>query len=311
MGQRLQLAGVLVSKPDKEFTVVHRIYYQNCLLAVLVAMVLPTLAYGDVPIVDVVLSPLDAVEVPAQQTGVLREVVAREGAVVAENEVLARLDDRQARVDLAKAELERAQAEAKATNRIRVEFAEKSLAVAEAELERSQESISQFAKSISQSQLDVEQLTVEKLTLEAAQAQHELELDQLAWKLKQQEVEAASLRLQQHEVQAPFAGTVALIWARRGEWVELGAPVLRLVAIDKLRAEGFLDADKVSESLVGKEVIFRSSDEKDAIIARGTLQFVSPEMDPVTRQVRIWAEVANPEGKLRAGQQGKLEIPRE
>ena len=274
-------------------------------------MVLPTLAYGDVPIVDVVLSPLDAVEVPAQQTGVLREVVAREGAVVAENEVLARLDDRQARVDLAKAELERAQAEAKATNRIRVEFAEKSLAVAEAELERSQESISQFAKSISQSQLDVEQLTVEKLTLEAAQAQHELELDQLAWKLKQQEVEAASLRLQQHEVQAPFAGTVALIWARRGEWVELGAPVLRLVAIDKLRAEGFLDADKVSESLVGKEVIFRSSDEKDAIIARGTLQFVSPEMDPVTRQVRIWAEVANPEGKLRAGQQGKLEIPRE
>ena len=184
---------------------------------------------------------------PAQQTGVLQEIVVSEGAIVAEGETLARLDDRQAQLDVAKADLESAQAEAQATNRIRVKFAEKSLAVAKAELERSQESISQFAKSISQSQLDVEKLTVEKLTLEAAQAEHELELDQFDWKLKQQEVAAAKLRLAQHEVEAPFAGTVALIWARRGEWVELGAPVVRLVAIDKLRAEGFLDVDLLSD----------------------------------------------------------------
>ncbi|MCG8451277.1 MAG: efflux RND transporter periplasmic adaptor subunit [Pirellulales bacterium] len=40
----------------------------------------------------------------------------------------------------------------------------------------------------------------------------------------------------------------------------------------------------------------------------GTLRFVSPEMDPVTKQVRIWAELPNKDGKLRPGQQGALEI---
>lgn len=308
MGQHLRLVGVLIGSPDKGFTVVKQTGQLFCLLSVAVSVFAPSKVQGESPTLAVVLSPLDAAEVPAQQTGVLQEIIVREGAVVAEGETLARLDDRQAKLDFAKAELESAQAEAKATNRIRVQFAEKSLAVARAELERSRESISQFAKSISQSQLDVEQLTVEKLTLEAAQAEHELELDQFAWKLKQQEVAAAKLRLTQHEVGAPFAGTVALIWARRGEWVQPGAPVVRLVAIDKLRAEGFLDVDHLTDHLVGKQVIFRSGEGEKAIAARGTLRFVSPEMDPVTRQVRVWAEIANPAGTLRAGQQGTLEI---
>ncbi len=308
VGQHLRLVGVLIGSPDKGFTVVKQARQLFCLLSVAVSVFVPSKVQGESPTLAVVLSPLDAAEVPAQQTGVLQEIIVREGAVVAEGETLARLDDRQAMLDVAKAELESAQAEAKATNRIRVQFAEKSLAVARAELERSRESISQFAKSISQSQLDVEQLTVEKLTLEAAQAEHELELEQFAWKLKQQEVAAAKLRLTQHEVEAPFAGTVALIWARRGEWVESGVPVVRLVAIDKLRAEGFLDVDHLTDNLVGKEVIFRSGEGEKASAARGTLRFVSPEMDPVTRQVRVWAEIANPAGTLRAGQQGTLEI---
>lgn len=302
LGQSLQLDGFLIERCDA-------LTYQRLLFCLFgIAALVPVTVQGEPLIVEVVLSPLDAAEVPAQQTGVLQEIVVKEGAVVSEGETLARLDSRQAKLDVAKADLESAQAEAKATNRIRVKFAEKSLAVAQAELERSQESISQFAKSISQSQLDVERLTVEKLSLEAAQAEHELELDQFAWKLKQQEVAAAKLRLAQHEVQAPFAGTVALIWARRGEWVELGAPVVRLVAIDKLRAEGFLDVDLLTENLVGKEIIFHCGEGDQATTARGTLRFVSPEMDPVTRQVRVWAEIDNPSGELRAGQQGTLEI---
>ena len=61
-------------------------------------------------------------------------------------------------------------------------------------------------------------------------------------------------------------------------------------------------------TLLGKEVVFRSGEGEQATTADGTLKFISPEMDPVTRQVRVWAEIANPEGTLRAGQQGTLEI---
>jgi RND family efflux transporter MFP subunit len=256
---------------------------------------------------SVVLSPLHAAEVPAQQLGVLREIVADEGTTVEAGAVLAKLDARQATLDLAKAKLEAAQAAAKANNRTKVDYAEKSLAVAEAELQRSRESVEQFAKSISQSQLDVERLTVEKLALEKKQAEHELELDRLTLQLKEQELAAAALKLEQHQVQAPFAGTVAMVRGRVGEWLEVGAPVVRLVAVDTLRAEGFLDASDATGDLAGSKVVFRC---EDGTTANGTLKFVSPEMYAVTRQVRVWAELDNREGKLRSGQQGTLEIVR-
>jgi RND family efflux transporter MFP subunit len=256
---------------------------------------------------SVVLSPLLAAEVPAQQVGMLREIVVEEGASVEADTVLAKLDDRQAKIDFAKARLEVAQAAAKANNRTKVAYAEKSLAVAQAELKRSQESIAQFAKSISQSQIDVERLTVEKLALEKKQAEHELELDQFALQLKEQELAEAELKLDQHSVRAPFAGTVVLIRGRVGEWLEIGASVVRLVAVDKLRAEGFLAAEQAASDLVGREVVFRSEDGKTA---KGKLKFVSPEMDAVTRQVRVWAELENSTGEFRSGQQGSLEISR-
>jgi multidrug efflux pump subunit AcrA (membrane-fusion protein) len=254
---------------------------------------------------SVVLAPLHAAEVPAQQSGVLREIIADEGATIAEGDVLAKLDARQAELDVAKAKLEAAQAAAKANNRVKVDYAKKSLDVAKAELRRSEESIAQFAKSISQSQLDVERLTVEKLTLERQQAEHELELDRLALKLKEQELAAAELKRDQHAVTAPFAGIVVLVRGRVGEWVEVGAPVLRLVAVGKLRAEGFLTVGNVGSSLVGREVIFRG---ESGSVAKGRLRFVSPEMDAVSRQVRVWAELDNGDGKLRSGEQGTLEI---
>jgi len=254
---------------------------------------------------SVVLRPLHAAEVPAQQTGLLRQIVIEEGQQVAQGQVLALLDARQAKLAVARAKLEYAQAEAKAKNEISILYAEKALEVAKAELRRSSESIEQFAKSISQSQLDVERLTVEKLTLERRQAEHELVLERFGVQLRQTELDAAQLQLSQHQLTAPFAGRVVLVWGRVGEWVEIGAPVLRLVAIDKLRAEGFMLADQASTDLVGKQVTLSVANGKTVT---GTLRFVSPEMEPVTRQVRVWAEIPNAEGALRPGQQGVLEI---
>lgn len=252
-----------------------------------------------------VLRPLQAAEVPAQQTGLLREIAVEEGQRVAAGQLLASLDTRQAELAVTKAEQELAQAETQAKNEISVLYAEKALEVAKAELQRSSESIEKFAKSISQSQLDVERLNVEKLTLERQQAEHELVLERYGVQLKQTQLAAAKLQLAQHEITAPFAGTVVLVRGRLGEWVEVGAPVLRLVAVDRLRAEGFLPAADAHPSLIGKQVTFVVGE--DGAQHTGTLRFVSPEMEPVTRQVRVWAEIPN-DGALRPGQQGTLAI---
>ena len=99
-----------------------------------------------------------------------------------------------------------------------------------------------------------------------------------------------------------------MVRGRKGEWVELGESVLQLMAVDHLRAEGFVAVQLATSALVGKKVNFHSEVVNKDVSATGTVRFVSPEMDPVTRQVRIWAEIANPGSSLRPGEQGVLEI---
>jgi macrolide-specific efflux system membrane fusion protein len=263
-------------------------------------------------------------EVPARQTGVLARFQVQEGDAVAEDAVLAALDDRLAALKLKQAEVERDAAAAKVKNDVRIQYADKALEVARAELKRSQDSNAQFPNSISESQLDVEQLTVEKLELERRQAEHDLRLDQFDLNLKENAVDAARLELDLHSVRAPFPGVVALVRGRRGEWVQPGAAVLRLVAIDTLRAEGFAPAEALPLLTPGLQVRFipesnfgepasagggaAADAPSQSAPHAGKLRFVSPEIDPVTRQVRIWAEIENPSHRLRPGQQGRLEM---
>jgi len=257
---------------------------------------------------SVVLRPMQAAEVPSQQTGLLNLIEVEEGQIVEEGQVLASLDAREAQLALAKANLQAAQAESKAKNLVRIQYAEKALEVARAELRRSNESIEKFPKSISQSQIDVERLTIEKLELELQQAEHELALARFDLDLARNEIAAAELRLSQHQLRAPFKGKVVLVRGRVGEWVEIGAPVLRLVATDRLRAEGFLAAESATADMVGKPVRFLVGAGTNPKQVTGVLRFISPEMDPVTRQVRVWAELPEAGGVLRSGQQGSLEI---
>jgi RND family efflux transporter MFP subunit len=282
-----------------------------CVL-LLTALAAPHSAHAEPLTIDaVVLRPMVEAEVPARQTGVLANIAVEEGATVEAGQTLAALDDRAAKLALAKAQLEREQVFAKASNELRIQYADKALEVARAEMKRSAESNEQFARSISQSQLDVERLTVEKLELERRQAEHDIALEKFELQLKENAVEAAKLELELHAVRAPFAGVVALVRGRPGECVQPGAPVLRLVAIDRLRAEGFAPASWASGQLVGAKVRFTLVTEPGEAPpfsggVEGVLRFVSPEVDPVSRQVRVWAEIDNRDLKLRPGQQGQL-----
>ncbi len=283
-----------------------------CLLvAVLCAGASPLRAEG--PSVDaVVLRPIDEAEVPAERGGVLLRLLVEEGDRVVEGQVIAELDAREAELAVRRAEIEYERAAADAANRVRVEYAEKASEVAKAELRRSGESIEQFAKSISESQLDVERLTVEKLALEKQEAEHQIGMLRFDARLKESELDAARLALEQRRVRAPFAGRVVLVRARRGEWIEAGTPVVRLVGTDVLRAEGFLAAGSAEPGLVGLRAEFTPTLLGPGGKTRGPfvgrLAFVSPEIDPVTRQVRVWAEVENTEGKLRPGEQGGMTL---
>ena len=137
---------------------------------------------------------------------------------------------------------------------MQIRFAQKALEVSEAELRRSTESIERFAKSVSQSQLDVEQLTVQKNRLEAEQAEHEQAIAMLEMKAQENELNAAEAEITRRRIVAPFDGAIVQVYVRKGEWAEPGQKALRIVNADRLKAEGFIRAADATAAAPGRPV---------------------------------------------------------
>jgi macrolide-specific efflux system membrane fusion protein len=201
-----------------------------------------------------VLRLIEEAEIPAQEAGVLTEVAVREGQRVQRGALLAQIDDQVPRLSAEATQAQYEIARAKATNDVRIRFAKKALEVSQAELRRSTESIERFAKSVSQSQLDVEKLTVERNQLESEQATHERQLALLESKAKEIELAAARAQVARRQILAPFDGVIVQIYVRRGEWVEPGQQAVRIVNVDRLKAEGFISAAQAAAELPGKSV---------------------------------------------------------
>jgi RND family efflux transporter MFP subunit len=248
-------------------------------------------------------------DVSSSEAGLLRELTVKEGDSVAEGNPLARIDDREARLVRARAETEFKIAKSLADNDVKVRFARLAVAVAEAELKRAVESNQKFPKSVSQTELDRLRLVSDKAVLEVEQADLEQHQAKLSLLIKQQDLDRANLALERRTITAPFPGVVVQWKKHQGEWVEPGAPVLRLIRLNRLRAEAFLSSRKLVPNLLGRPVTFVIAGPGRAPSRHeGKLEFISPEIDPVNGQVRIWAEIKNDDLSVYPGQTGRLII---
>lgn len=270
---------------------------------------------GDAPATDTVEVPsvliklIEQVDVAAQEAGLLAEVSVREGREVAEGDLLAKIEDTAAVLAKKKAKLEWDIARERSENDVNIRFADKSEAVARAEFKRAEESNEIFPKSISDTEMDRLQLTVEKTVLEVEQAKHEHKIAGQTALVKQSEHEIAADQVQRRQIVAPLEGVVVQVNRRRGEWVEPGDHLVRILRIDPLKAEGFFKVDDLQYDLQDRPVKLQVKlpGDQDAVFP-GKVVFISPEIDPINSQVRFWAEVDNSERKLRPGMRADLSI---
>jgi multidrug efflux pump subunit AcrA (membrane-fusion protein) len=222
--------------------------------------------------------------------------------------IVAQIDDAAPRFDKRKAELELDGARKLADSDVKVRFARKAAEVAGAELDRALRSEKKLADSVSASELDQLRLQAEKAVLEIEQAQLERTLAEASRALKENDVAAAEHSIGQRRIAAPLAGFVAEVHRHQGEWVEPGQTILRLLRLDRLRAEGLVDARHVSGELKGRPVKLSVTLGDEPRQYEGQIVFVSPEVDPVNGQVRVWAEIDNRDLKLRPGLHGSMVI---
>jgi macrolide-specific efflux system membrane fusion protein len=235
---------------------------------------------------------IEDVEVPAQEAGQLVSVEAREGLLVEADTVLAQIDDRQPQHVRTVAELERKAADEEATNDVRVRYAKAAAAVAKAEYTQVQEANRRHRDTVPAADERRKLLAWNSAELQVEQSQFEQRLAGLKVEVKAAESAAADTAIERRRIRAPLTGLVVEVLRHRGEWVQPGEPVLRIVRIDRLRVEGFVDAAEVGPEEVGhRAVTVRVELPRGTVEFSGKVVFVSPLVE--AGQYLVRAEVVN------------------
>lgn len=249
---------------------------------------------------------VDDVMVPAQVEGVLTELPVQEGAIIEAGQTIALIDDRQATLTLSLKQAEETESRLNAENTVNLRDAENSLKL---ETEKAKA----FAKIAKDGAMPFWEAETQRL--EAARQSLRLELAQLNQQIaasqydaKKYERQLAEMEVDKRKIVAPFSGFVEKREAQKGEWVQPGTPILQLVGMDRLRAQGFFKSSDPNVTLrpgMKAEVVFASGFGQVKVIP-GVVGFVGNEVD-LAQQRRIWVEFENE--RLGANQEDWLYKP--
>lgn len=279
------------------------------------AAALPPAQAEMIEVARVLVTAISETEVPAREAGVLAEVLVQEGDVVEQGMQLAKIDDAEAQILEAAAQLEAAIAAKQSQAEPLVEAAEAAHEVALRNLQRAEESLATFGRSISQAEMDEYRLAATEAKTLVWERRREREIAELQHQLHLQQWELARARRERHAITAPLAGLVKEVHRQRGEWVTPGQPVARILRLDRLRCVGYLDADLARTRWAGGELSGReailyvpSAADPQARQFTGKVTLLGPEIEPESDQVKIWVEIGNPERQLRPGDRGTLRI---
>jgi len=247
--------------------------------------------------------------IPSRIEGVIEDRLVQVGDRVKEKAILMTIDDRLYSLRKKQSELEFHKAQLFSDSKARLEFARKAVAVAEAQLRRSMDANQTRQNTVTSTEIDELGLVVERSRMSVDISNQESQLSSYDRQLKETQYKLMEYTAGLTKIQSPVGGIVVEVFVRAGEWVSPGDPVARVIRLDPLRVEGFLDASVDVEKLKKCELAFRPTAKSSNPIHdtyKGTVVFVSPEVDPVNGQVLVRGEIANPSLKLRPGVRGKL-----
>ncbi|HBH51615.1 MAG TPA: hypothetical protein DDY91_06970 [Planctomycetaceae bacterium] len=248
--------------------------------------------------------------------------------------------------DLERARVEQAIARRRAQSDLALQLTRAVLPVAEGEFERAVTARRNQRDAVSQTEFEQLKLAVDKARIEVRQAELDREINQLlstsrdhevsglqsavnrrqaaldialeehdhaqiVQKLKSNAVANAEREVRRRQLRSPIDGILVRRHAHPGEWVAPGVPVFRVINLDRLRVETFYPIRQAAGLAVGMRVEFQGQDGgAEDSAPRGEIQFISPEVDPVTSQVLVWAVFNNTEAavRLRPGQRGTLRV---
>jgi RND family efflux transporter MFP subunit len=221
----------------------------------------------------------------AEDEGLIVAFDLMDGDAVAAGQVIARLRDSRAEMEVRRADAELAARRA-------------SLAERTADLERARRDLAR----------------VDELSLRGSAAQAELEDRRTALAVAEArltfadaELAAADAalslardRLERRIITAPFSGYVAARRTEVGQWVRQGDPVLELVALDQIEARLNIPESLIASLQTSAEAV-RIRIQATGEVFNAHVAAIIPEADPLSRLVPVRLQLANPGNRLRPG----------
>ena len=102
--------------------------------------------------------------------------------------------------------------------------------------------------------MDKLRLTADQSKLAIEKAHHERAIAQLQRDLKKVEAEFSARKVALHLAARSFPGVIVQVHKHLGDWVEPGDKLLRVIRLDRLRTEAFLDAAQATPGMEGRAV---------------------------------------------------------
>ncbi|MBS0203220.1 MAG: efflux RND transporter periplasmic adaptor subunit [Planctomycetes bacterium] len=247
---------------------------------------------------------IDRVTLASARAGVLAFVEARESDRVRAHQIVAGLDSSVAEASLAVARQ-------KGSSTVERRMARKMIELSQAEYDKAIEANQKVKGGGVFGDIDMRRmkLSVDKSVLQFEFAEQEI----LVHTLTARQIET---ELKTYSVEAPFDGIVTRVHRSKGEAVSAGDPLVEVVNLDRVRVEGYVgivDGLRIKQgATVTVQLDLPDVDlPEEQITFSGKLVFVDVGVEPVSGQIRVWAEVPNPDGILRSGLPAhmKIQIP--
>lgn len=231
--------------------------------------------------------------ISAEVEGTLIELPVREGSRIALDDVLATIDDRQALAAQKVASIGLDAARAKADDDVEEVFAVASADFAKIDLKKDLLANQSSPRSVTEIQIEQKRLAYKRATLQIEKAKKDREIASKEADVKEAELGAAGIALEQRTIDAPFAGEVQQMFQKQAQWVKPGDPVLRLVQYDMLRVDCFVPAGQYDPvDLANRRVTVTAhlARGRDAAV-EGRIVFVDQTV--MRNEYRVRAELQN------------------
>jgi len=128
------------------------------------------------------------------------------------------------------------------------------------------------------------------------------DVDNAEAQAKQADAQVDNIRavIAKKSIRAPFAGRLGIRQINLGQFLDGGAAIVTLQTLDPIYVDFALPQQNFPQLRTGMAVRITSDATPDQTFA-GKLSVISPEVDTLTRTIRLRATLANPDGKLQPG----------